>query len=143
MSRHVYIHRLYDNDNDDDNIILNSNYVTSTNCLERINRSLKDAAAGGHLPLSRVCRVLVSWKHNYLKEYEERVKNDNMHRRKSTTIARETALNEILDNYYKMTYPTQIEELVSTCLKIGSINKMISKTNNFISAQTENPTENE
>ena len=49
----------------------------------------------------------------------------------------------ILDNYYKMSYPTQIQELVSTCLKIGSINKMISNTNNFISAQTENQTETE
>ena len=48
--------------------ILNGNMVTSTNCLERINRNLKDAAAGGFLPLGRVCRVLQTWKHHYMCE---------------------------------------------------------------------------
>ena len=40
-----------------DNIIFNSNYVTSTNCLKRINLSLNDAAAGDNLPtgLPRPC----------------------------------------------------------------------------------------
>ena len=39
-------------------IIFSVNFVTSTNCLERINLALKDTADGGHMPLSRICRVL-------------------------------------------------------------------------------------
>ena len=48
-------------------IIFNGNFVTSTNCLERINLALKDTAAGGHVPLSRIWRVLKNLStHTYL-----------------------------------------------------------------------------
>ena len=44
-----------------DAILLNGDYATSNNSLKRINRCLKEVAAGGYLPLSRVCRVLQRW----------------------------------------------------------------------------------
>ena len=103
--------------------ILNGNMVTSTNCLERINRNLKDAAAGGFLPLGRVCRVLQTWKHHYMSEHEDRVIGDNLHRRRSTTVSREIILTKIFR------------------LKIGSINKIISNTDSLLTETVQLETE--
>jgi len=121
--------------------ILDGNTVTSTNCLERINRTLKDAAAGGYLPLGRVCRVLQTWKHHYMREHEERVVGDNLHRRRSTTVAREVMLTEILTKFYELDCFSQFEQVIPTCLKIGSINKIISNTDALLKETVQLETE--
>ena len=88
------------------------------------------------MPLSRVCRTLKIWKHGFLQEHEERVADDNMHRRKSVTIAREEALGEILGEFYELDPFSQIDSVIDTCKKIGNIGKMLSKTKEFAQAET-------
>ena len=56
-----------------DAIVFTGNYKVSTNCLERVNKTVKDMAAGGNLPLSRACRVLIEVKQRYLSDKFERV----------------------------------------------------------------------
>ena len=82
------------------------------------------------------CRKLKTWKHAFLEEYEERVGNDNMHRRKSITIVREEALVEILGEFYDLDPFSQIDQVIDTCQKIGNISKMLSKAKDFAQAET-------
>ena len=101
--------------------------------LERINLALKDTAAGGHMPLSRICRVLKKFKHSYLLEHEERVHNNNLHKRRSTTQQREDMLGDILEKFHNLPYFEQLESVPKYAAEIGNIGKMISKSDNLIS----------
>ena len=58
------------------------NFSTSTNALESINRQLKKAAGSGFLSFSKSCKVLRDFKGNYLLLHEDRVRNDNLNRKK-------------------------------------------------------------
>jgi len=60
-------------------------------------------------------------------ELEDQVKNDNMHRRKSTPIARVTSLKYILADFHQLDQERQIQQFIPFCLKIGSINKMLAR----------------
>ena len=113
-------------------IIFTGNFVTSTNCLKRINLALKDTAAGGHMPLSRICRVLKKFKHSYLLDHEERVHNNNLHKRRSTTIQREDMLCDILEKFHNLPYFEQLESVPNFAAKNGNIGKMISKSDTLI-----------
>ena len=119
-----------------DNIVFNGNFVTSTNCLERINLALKDTAAGGNMPLSRICRVLKTFKHKYLGEHEDRVHNNNLHKRRSTTVQRENILGGLLDKFNDLPYHEQLESVVKTAIEIGNIGKLVSQSDSLINEKS-------
>jgi len=84
------------------------------------------------MPLSRICRVLKKFKHHYLAEHEERVQNNNLHRRRSTTVQRENILSGILDDFTNLPYYEQLETVVKTASEIGNIGKLISKSDSLM-----------
>ena len=97
-----------------DSIIFNGNYNTTTNSLERINRALKDMAAGGNMPFSRLCRTLQKFKSKY------------------KTLQREEILGNLLENFHNKPEFEQLEDFIETTKEIGSISKMIEKTNALV-----------
>ena len=52
------------------------------------------------MPLPHICRTLRTFKHFYLSEYEERVVNNNLHRRRAITLAREEDEDHGKNEYY-------------------------------------------
>ena len=82
--------------------------------------------------LPRICRTLKTFKHFYLSEHEERVVNNNLHRRRAITLAREEALVTLLDRFYQLGRDEQLSSVIKTCFDIGSISKVVSKTTFFI-----------
>ena len=87
------------------------------------------------MPLGRVCRVLVKFKEGYLTDYEDRVVCNNLIRRKSHVLLREETLGDILGKFYQEPKFSQIENVIQTALKIGSIEQLIKKTNSMVSSE--------
>jgi len=67
-----------------------------------------------------------------MSDHEERIVGDNLHRRRSITISREVILTKILTDFYQLDCFSQFEQVIPTCLQIGSINKIISQTETLL-----------
>ena len=98
----------------------------------------KEYAAGGYMPLSRICSILKQFKHKYLEEHEEHVYNNNLNRRRSTTVQRENILSNLMDAFNNKPYFEQLESVVETAFKIGNIEKLVSKSDSLITEKTVN-----
>ena len=80
-------------------ITSSGNFSCSTNALESINRQLKVATGAGFLSLEKSCRVLRDFKSNYLLLHEDRVRNDNLNRRRKEVMNREKQLESIFETF--------------------------------------------
>ena len=54
-----------------------------------------------------------------------------MHRRKSSTLQREEALGNNLGEFYNLPNFAQMENVIETAKKIGSIDKVVAKANSL------------
>ena len=115
-------------------ITSSENFSSSTSALESINRQLKIATGAGFLHLEKSCRVLRDFKTNYLLLHEDRVRNDNLNRRRKRVLNREKQLESFLQTFYELTEEAQIASTVQTALSIGSIDKFVNLSQNLISA---------
>ena len=115
-------------------ITSSGNFSCSTNALESINRQLKVATGAGFLSLEKSCRVLRDFKSNYLLLHEDRVRNDNLNRRRKEVMNREKQLESILETFYELTEEEQIASTVQISFSIGSIDKFVNLSQNIISA---------
>jgi len=89
------------------------------------------------MPLSRICRILKEFKHKYLQEHEGRVHNNNLNKRRSTTVQREILLSDLIDAFYNKPYFEQLESVVETASEIGNIGKLVSKSDSLITEKTQ------
>ena len=60
----------------------------------------------------------------FMAKHEEAMVNNNMNRRKSKVIERETALGDLLENYNNLSYEEQIESVIETAYEIGNLGRM-------------------
>ena len=116
-----------------DLITKTGNFSCSTNALESINRRLKTVSGSGHLTYSKSFRVIRDFKINYLLLHEDRVRNDNLNRKKKSTLSREAKLENILEDYSLLSFDEQIINFVSTAFKIGTMDKFISLSEQLLS----------
>ena len=107
------------------------NFSTSTNALESINRQLKRASGSGFLSFSKSCRVLRDFKTNYLLLHEDRVSNDNLNRRKKSTLIREQQLETILEDFSSLNPEQQLNSVIKFSYKIGTIEKFVDLSQNL------------
>ena len=117
-----------------DMVTSEGNLSSSTNALESINRQLKVAAGVGFLSFEKSCRVLRDFKINYLLLHEDRVRNDNLNRRRKEVLNREKQLGLILESFYDLTEKEQIETSVQVALSIGSISKFVNLSQNLLNS---------
>ena len=117
-----------------DMITTNGNFSCSTYALESINRQLKIATGAGFLNLYKSCRVLRDFKSYYLLLHENRVRNDNLNRRRKEVLNREKQLEVILENFYDLPEESQIASSVEIAFSIGSIDKFVNLSQNLLSA---------
>ena len=66
--------------------------------------------------------------------HEDRVRNDNLNRRRKRVLNREKQLESFLQTFYELTEEAQIASTVQTALSIGSIDKFVNLSQNLISA---------
>ena len=98
------------------NSILMEGYMTtSTNCLESLNRQLKDLSGSGYLSFNRTCGIIKDFKVHYIQMHEEKIVNDQMNKRKKRALNRENMLKDILDNFYDLPYGKQLSSTISKC----------------------------
>ena len=130
-----YLNKFYFNENSPfspgfyryyDLITKTGNFSCSTNALESINRRLKTVSGSGHLTYSKSFRVIRDFKINYLLLHEDRVRNNNLNRKKKSTLSREAKLENILEDYSLLSFDEQIINFVSTASQIGTMDKFIS-----------------
>ena len=96
--------------------------TTSTNCLETINKQLKNASGAGLLTLNSTCRVLRDFKITNLKLHERCIVKGKLNRKRPIPVQREKHLTDILSNFSE------------TCFTIGNLTKTI-KSSNIINRQ--------
>ena len=60
--------------------------TTSTNCLESLNRRLKERTGQGFLSFNKVCSVIKDLKVHYIQLHEEQIVNDRMNKRKKLPL---------------------------------------------------------
>jgi hypothetical protein len=106
------------------------NFSCSTSASESINHQLKTAAGAGYLSFDKSCRVLRDFKINYLLFYEDRVRNDNLNRRRKEVLIREK--KRLLDNFYDLSPKEQISSAVQFDFSIGTIKKFVSLSQNML-----------
>jgi hypothetical protein len=101
------------------NAIISKGYMkTSTNCLESLNRRLKERTGQGFLSFNKVCSVIKDFKVHYIQLHEEKIVNDRMNKRKKTTLARENQLSKTLNSFYDLPYDLQQNLTVKPPLKL-------------------------
>ena len=101
------------------NAIISKGYMkTSTNCLESLNRRLKERTGQGFLSFNKVCSVIKDFKVHYIQLHEEQIVNDRMNKRKKTTLARENQLSKNLNSFYDLPYDLQQNLTVKPPLKL-------------------------
>ena len=71
---------------------------------------------------------------NYLLLHEDRVRNDNLNRRRKEVLNREKQLGLILESFYDLTEKEQIETSVQVALSIGSISKFVNLSQNLLNS---------
>ena len=119
-------------------IIFQGNMTTSTNCLESLNRVLKELSGTGFLRFSKICKVLKTFKENALKNHANYTLNDNVRKRKSIVLDREEKLQEILYEFHELDYDIQLESVIDYAYTIGNIknnlaaSKSIENSSNII-----------
>ena len=84
--------------------------------------------------LDKSCRVLRDFKTNYLLLHEDRVRNDNLNRRRKEVLNREKPLEVILENFYDLPEESQIASSMKISFSIGSIDKFVNLSQNLLSA---------
>ena len=105
-------------------ITKNNEFNTSTNSIENINLQLKKKSGSGPLPFGRALRVVKEFKCDFLVKLEEAVTNDNLNRRRSSTVTREQKIKMMLDEYAKKYLNGQLESAVELAFQIGSLEKI-------------------
>ena len=109
------------------NSILMEGYMTtSTNCLESLNRQLKDLSGSGYLSFNRTCGIIKEFKVHFIQMHEEKIVNDQMNKRKKRALDRENLLKDILDNFYDSPYEKQLSSTISTAYEIGNISRILN-----------------
>ena len=103
--------------------------TTSTNCLESLNRVLKNLSGTGFLPFARICKVIKKFKENALKNHANYTLNDNIRKRKSIVLQREEKLHEILNDFHNLEYEVQINSVIDFAFKIGNMKNILSISN--------------
>ena len=117
------------------NSIISEGYMTSsTNCLESLNRRLKEKSGQGFLSFNKACSVIKEFKVHYIQAHEENIVNDRLNKRKKTTIDRENHLSKILNTFYDLDYDTQKESTVTTAFEIGNISSLIRASNSVFNS---------
>ena len=98
------------------NSILMEGYMTtSTNCLESLNRQLKDLSGSGYLSFNRTCGIIKDFKVHFIQMHEKKIVNDQINKRKKRALNRENMLKDILDNFYDLPYGKQLSSTISKC----------------------------
>ena len=108
--------------------------TTSTNCLESLNRRLKERTGQGFLSFNKVCSVIKDFKVHYIQLHEEQIVNDRMNKRKKTTLARENQLSKNLNSFYDLPYDLQQNLTVKTAFEIGNISTVIRLSNSVFNS---------
>ena len=85
----------------------------------------------GFLSFSKSCRVLRDFKTNYLLLHEDRVSNDNLNRRKKSTLIREQQLETILEDFSSLNPEQQLNSVIKFSYKIGTIEKFVDLSQNL------------
>ena len=117
------------------NSIISEGYMTSsTNCLESLNRRLKEKSGQGFLSFNKACSVIKEFKVHYIQAHEKNIVNDRFNKRKKTTIDRENHLSKILNTFYDLDYDTQKESTVTTAFEIGNISSLIRASNSVFNS---------
>ena len=61
------------------------------------------------------------------------MRNNNLNRKKKSTLSREAKLENILEDYSLLSFDEQIINFVSTAFKIGTMDKFISLSEQLLS----------
>ena len=100
-------------------ILVSGDNTTSTNCIESINRLLKNKAGAGRLSFHSACMVLKDFKSGFLRDYEFRVQEGNfLTQRNSVTERAQNIVQTVyaLDDVDILTL-SKTETIITFCMK--------------------------
>ena len=86
--------------------------------MESINKNLKAGCVGGTIDFESALGIIRDFKSDYLSKYEHHVVNGNLNRRKAKTLKRQAELRDIIDHFYELSRPEQLDEVVQTAYKL-------------------------
>ena len=118
-------------------MVENDDYNTTTNPIESINSQLKRACHQGHISWRKSLKIIHDFKAKYLTQSEHHLVNNNLNRRKSTTIIRQNEMKDIITRFSNLFPDQQALQAVDISFRIGSI----STVKNFTTTDSDDQSE--
>ena len=103
---------------------LTSEFNTTTNAAESINKRLKVLCGAGYLPFKTACQKIHNFKNYYLQEYQTKVRGDNLNSRRRRTKNREDAIAVMVREYSDQDFLDQNNVNLNAhwACKLGTVN---------------------
>ena len=112
----------------------NSSADYTTNCSERLNRTLKQCAGNGAITFYTACTIISDFKKMYLNKHRTAVINNNMNRKGKATAQRESIFDDILLQWFHFTEEQKYHNAVNFALKLGSVDASAFLNEPFMAA---------
>ena len=111
------------------NMTEHDDFNTTTNPIESINSQLKRACHQGHISWRKSLKIINDFKSKYLTLSEHLLVNNNMNRRKSTTVNRQNELKDIVTRFSNLFPDQQALQAVDIAFTIGSFSTVTDFSN--------------